>query len=443
MSMTSGSFFAYDNMDIKALYDLFLTCTGVSTDSRKIKKDEMFFALHGENFDGNIYAIQALEAGAKYAVVDDPSVVTDNCILVDDCQKQLQELATFHRKKTCPIVIAITGTNGKTTTKELLTAVLSTKYKVHATKGNLNNQLGVPLTILSAPSDTEILIVEMGASHKGDIDELCKIAYPDFGIITNIGVAHIQGFGSFEGVVETKTELYRFIADSGIMVFYDDNDHELVRQVYRSKVKNCKLSSVRNKSLQLFPVYGKATLGLMVEYGGVKQEIQTNLFGAHNLANAKAAIAIGLWFYVDINDALKAISGYVPSNNRSQVLQTKHNRLICDAYNANPSSMRKAIDAFASLEADNKMCVLGDMRELGPVSEQEHKAILQYLEDHNLKNNIFIGPEFKKVVNPQKAKVYSNTSYAIRSLKRYPIKNATLLLKGSRGIGLEKLYDYL
>ena len=426
-------------MRIGELYNLFEESAGITTDSREVSDGELFFALKGENFDGNEFAIQAVQKGALSAIVDDPSVVSDRMILVDNVLMTLQELSTYHREKLGLKVLAITGTNGKTTTKELLASVLSKKFKVHSTKGNLNNQIGVPLTILSAPRDTELMIVEMGASRPGDIEELCEIAKPDFGMITNIGKAHIAGFGDIDGVIGTKTELYRYLKSNGGSAFYNDNDKVLSDQTNSTEVKAIPLSSVNGSDLIVETVKVWPTLVLDLRYGESSSRISTNMFGDYNLDNIKSAVAIGLYFGVDFTEIVGAIESYNSSNNRSQILQTPFNTLICDAYNANPVSMRKAINSFLSVRADNKMCVLGDMLELGDSSLQEHRDILDLLDNCDLRV-ILVGELFSLASLNSGFLSFRDVSQAEQFLNKEKIRGATILLKGSRGIGLERLF---
>ncbi len=426
-------------MRIEELYNLFEESAGITTDSRKVSDGELFFALKGESFDGNKFALQAVQKGALGAIVDDPSVVTDRMILVDDVLRTLQELSTYHREKLGLKVLAITGTNGKTTTKELLASVLSKKFRVHSTKGNLNNQIGVPLTILSAPYDTELMIVEMGASRPGDIKELCEIAKPDFGTITNIGKAHIAGFGDINGVISTKTELYRYLKLNGGTVFYNDNDKVLSDQINLTDVNAITFSSINGSDLTIETVQVWPTLVLDLGYGGSSFRMSTKLFGEYNMENIKSAVAIGLYFGAGIDGIVDAIESYTPSNNRSQVLQTPSNTLICDAYNANPVSMREAIKSFLSVRADNKVCVLGDMLELGVSAIQEHKDILDLLDNCDLRV-ILIGGVFSLASSNSGFLSFKDVNDAELYLKKEKIRGATILLKGSRGIGLERLY---
>lgn len=446
-------------MTLEDLYNQYVVSSGVSTDSRTVSANQIFFALHGDNFDGNNYVGAAVSNGARLAVIDNPSVAGDKCFLVKDTLKELQSLATYHRKQISATVLAITGTNGKTTTKELVTAVLSKRYKVHATKGNLNNSIGVPLTILAAPSGTEIMIVEMGASHPGDINELCEVALPDMGLITNIGTAHIQGFGSNEGVVSTKTELYRFLEKRGSIrdlptkllndnvlcgtVLYNDLDPLLSDQIKKVNTPATRLSSPVGKEVVISALPGKLTLDIQLKYKNDIHRVKTNLFGEYNLDNVRTAIGVGLYLGVDIEDIVEAIEGYVPANNRSQLMKSETNLLVCDAYNANPSSMRRAIEAFSQLDATNKVAIIGDMRELGDVSVSEHAAVVKLLEEKHFSSVILVGEEFAKVTSDSGFLSFPDIETVSVYLSGQPINNSTILLKGSRGVGLEKLFSKL
>ena len=327
-------------MKTELLYELFKESKGIATDSRNVKKGEIFFALWGENYNGNKFAAEALEKGASYAVIDDPLFETEKTILVDDCLFELQALASHYRKELKIPVLAITGTNGKTTTKELLAAIMAKKLKVHYTKGNLNNHIGVPLTILSAPADTEMMIIEMGANHIGEIRTLCLIAKPDYGIITNIGTAHIEGFGSFEGVVKAKTELYEYLRKVNGIALYNDKNPLLAEKIFRIINRAVPFSDPTGIELIVEQMPSDLNLKVSVTYQHHTYNLNTNLFGSYNLENVKAAIAAGLFFGVEMNDIADAVENYQPANNRSQVKITRNNTLICDSYNANPTSMQ-------------------------------------------------------------------------------------------------------
>lgn len=434
----------------------------VTTDSRTLKGGEMFFALKGENFDGNEYAVKALEAGAKYAVVNagSPAVASlddDRLIKVDDTLKTLQELARWHRSMTIvngkPLtVIALTGTNGKTTTKELIREVLSAKYRVTATEGNLNNNIGVPLTLLKINSETQLAVVEMGASHPGDIKELVDIALPNYGLITNVGKAHLLGFGSFEGVMNTKGELYDYLRRTSDKVFVNVDNHYLCRMASERGLHN---DPERPDSLVI--PYG-------VEYSGSEvlpsdnehpylriaigdTVLNTNLVGAYNADNVMAALAVGQYFGVSFEEAVKAVEAYVPSNNRSQLTKTERNTLIVDAYNANPSSMAVALNNLDLVVSDCKVALLGNMLELGEDSLQLHNEVIAKALSMNLSLVCLVGPEFAncQAAHPANAALrYFATSDDLAAwLAANPLTGATILLKGSRGSRMEKVIDTL
>jgi UDP-N-acetylmuramoyl-tripeptide--D-alanyl-D-alanine ligase len=340
-------------------------------------------------------------------------------------------------------VLAITGTNGKTTTKELVSAVLSKKFKVHSTRGNLNNQIGVPLTILSAPEGTEMMVIEMGASHIGEIRTLCMIAKPDYGMITNVGTAHIEGFGSLEGVLKTKTELYEHLRKINGIALYNDRDQMLSEKIYRIVNRAVPFSDPTGVDLSVNYVPSDLNLTLHVRYQHKDYTIKTKLFGTFNIENVRAAIATGLFFGVEMNDTAAAIENYNPGNNRSQVLVTKNNTLICDSYNANPLSMKMSIESFAAIKAENKICILGDMLELGDKSEEEHIKIHKVLSDNNIKNVYLTGPIFSKVSAGFRFKTFRDVIRLKEFLKTKPVKGNHILIKGSRGMALEQIYDLL
>ena len=455
-------------MKIMQIYDKFRECGSVTTDSRTLKGGEMFFALKGENFDGNEYALKALEAGAAYAVVNAssevgtaaaegrlPSDVSERLVIVEDTLKTLQELARWHRSMTFvdgkPLtVIALTGTNGKTTTKELIREVLSVKYKVTATEGNLNNSIGVPLTLLKIDSQTRIAVVEMGASHPGDIKELVDIALPNYGLITNVGKAHLLGFGSFEGVMATKGELYDYLRRTSDMVFLNVDNPYLCRMAAE---RNLQSDPERPYSLVL--PYGVEYQGCSVlpsdadnpylrishpDYG----VISTNLVGSYNADNVMAAIAVGGRFGVSLEDAAKAIEAYVPSNNRSQMTKTGRNVLIVDAYNANPSSMDVALKNLSSVVAERKAVMLGDMLELGADSQSLHREVVEKLLVMDLSLICLVGKEFAAASAGIDGILCFETSDALAQwLKENPLDGATALIKGSRGTKMEKVIPML
>ena len=420
------------------LYNYFLQSAGVSTDTRNIYPNCIFFALKGASFDGNTFAIEALKMGAAYAVVDNNEVAQqdERCILVDNVLKALQDLARHHRRQFDIPFIGITGSNGKTTTKELIAAVLTQQYNVHYTKGNLNNHIGVPLTLLQLTKEHEIAVIEMGANHFGDIKELCEIAEPTHGIITNIGKAHLEGFLNFEGVLKTKKELYDSIKSVDGVLFYNDDDQILkdilptVRQISYGQHQG----TVKGKLEHLTPF-----VEFTYEHGAYQSTLlRTHIVGEYNFYNFLASIAIGHFFDVPFEKINAGIEGYIPTNNRSQVEKTESNTLIVDCYNANPTSMRAALNSFSKIEANDKIAILGDMRELGEESTLEHEAIIEQLTELNI-NAILVGEEFKKV-NTHFTHYDSTQSFIDNHSS---IQNQLVLLKGSRGIGLEKLIPLL
>ncbi len=439
-------------MKIPAIYKIFLKYSVITTDSRNIPKDSIFFALKGANFDGNNFAETALKSGALYAVIDNPNAyISDKTILVDDTLKTLQSLAAYHRKQLNLPIVALTGTNGKTTTKELINAVLSTQYKTQATQGNLNNHIGVPLTILSFDKSTEIGIIEMGANHPGEIEELCNIAQPNFGLITNIGKAHLEGFGSFEGVIKTKNELYQSIIQNNGTIFYN-SDNTILKKLNKG---NKTISYGKNSDSYLKGKIISAAPFLKIEietFEGLKTEINSNLIGSYNFENISAAACVGSFFNISIQNIKKAVEQYKPENNRSQIINTAHNTIILDAYNANPVSMKLSVENFLNLNYKNKIPVLGDMYELGKYSKEEHENILQILKskaitDNSVIQTIIVGKYFKEAYtdNYKKSNIihFNNTSEVETFLKNNTYKNCTFFIKGSRAVHLESLVKFI
>jgi UDP-N-acetylmuramoyl-tripeptide--D-alanyl-D-alanine ligase len=425
------------------LYSLFKESKGISTDTRTIKKGEMFFALWGNLYNGNLYATDALKKGASVAVVDDPLYETDKTILVDDCLFELQALAAHHRKELNIPVLAITGTNGKTTTKELIAAIMAKKLKVHYTKGNLNNHIGVPLTILSAPEESEMMIIEMGANHIGEIRTLCLIAKPGYGIITNVGTSHIEGFGSFEGVVKAKTELFEYLKKVNGIALYNDKNQLLTEKIYKYVNRAVPYSDPTGTILIVEELPSEMYLKLTAEYQHKTYTINTKLFGRYNIENIKAVIATGLFLGVDISDIVDAIEKYIPGNNRSQIKVTSNNTIICDSYNANPNSMSKALESFGEINADKKLFILGDMLELGEKAPAEHLNILKELKTHGVKDAFLVGPVFSSNAKEFGYKFFPDVDSLKDYIKSKPVKGCHILVKGSRGIGLERIYDIL
>lgn len=428
---------------MQELYDLFLNSSGVCTDSRNVKNGNVFFALKGVSFDGNKFALKAIESGAFIAVVDDPKLKNaDKCFFVDDVLIALTEIAKIHRANLkCP-VLAITGSNGKTTTKELVASVLSRKFNLNFTKGNYNNHIGVPLTILDTPLNAEFLIVEMGANHIGEIDFLCKIANPDYGIITNIGKAHLEGFGSPHGVFVAKTELYKHIANFGKGLIVNANDKLLM-----SATDNNVLCSYGSSDANVIGQISKLNpyLHLNCNIDNNSFQIETNLFGSYNANNVLVALAVGKYFGVPENEMKLAIQDYVPTNNRSQTINTaKKNSIILDAYNANPSSMKLALQDFANVESDKKLAIVGSMFELGEYSKEEHLAIIKLIKELNLENTLFFGNEFFEFSsNFPEFPFFNVQEDIVNHLLKMDYHNCYIIIKGSRGVALEKLVEYL
>jgi len=439
-------------MTTKDIYQFFIQHPVISTDTRKIAADSLFFALKGDKFDANTFAEQAIAAGAAYAIIDNPTYqLGDQYILVEDVLTALQDLARYHRKQLTIPVIGLTGTNGKTTTKELINAVLSQKFKTLATQGNLNNHIGVPLTILGIDRTHEIAVIEMGANHQKEIALLSSIAQPSHGLITNIGKAHLEGFGGVEGIKKGKGELYDFLkADEGIVFVNGDDAVLMAMQKARSLDKLELYGTSNNKDNSIIGKLTENSPLLSLEWtnklSGENYLVKTQLTGAYNLDNILAAICIGVYFELEADEINAGISGYQPQNNRSQIKQTETNTLICDYYNANPSSMQVAIENIGKLQADRKVLILGDMFELGDESPAEHAAIIKKALDTDVAERIFIGKEFAKQESRAQnqesgVKFYHTAEEAIEGLKEHPIKNSTILIKGSRGMALERLVN--
>ena len=428
-------------MLIKTLYQIYKTHPTITTDSRKCTPGSIFFALKGENFNGNQFATQALKDGCSYAIVDEADYVTDDkrIRLLDNCLSTLQALAHYHRKALGLPIIGITGTNGKTTTKELTAACLAQKFNVLATEGNLNNHIGVPLTLLKLTPSHEIAIIEMGASHPGDIKELVEIAEPNYGIITNVGKAHLQGFGSFEGVLQTKCEMYDFIrAHKGHIFIQHEN---LYLQPQSNGIEKTEYGISENLFISGSIIDCSPFLFFEMKHNNISIKIQTQLIGSYNLTNALAAAAIAVYFGVKPNKIKDAIETYIPQNKRSQLQKTKYNTLIIDAYNANPTSMGAALDNFVQIKANHKAVILGNMGELGIESENEHRKIIGRLQEANFDKVLLSGNEFCKIDN--NFECFSSTNNLIEELKKNPLKGYTILIKGSRSTQLERCIEWL
>ncbi len=432
-------------MTIAQLYQIYLKHPQICTDTRKITNGCMFFALKGDNFNGNTFAQQAIAMGASYAVIDE-AVFNESelCILVDNVLITLQQLATYHRQQLNIPVIGLTGSNGKTTTKELINAVLSQKFKTSATVGNLNNHIGVPLTLLALKPETQVAIIEMGANHQKEIELLSNICQPNFGLITNVGKAHLEGFGGFEGVKKGKGELYTFLENTKATLFINQDNAHLLEMMGDKKFKQTITYGTNpNNFLYGTLIENNPFLGIKWQRGGIVSEVKSHLTGSYNFENILVAIAIGLKFGLTVDEINDGIEGYNPQNNRSQISKTAKNTIICDYYNANPTSMLAAIKNLSELKADNKVLILGDMFELGNDAEIEHQTIVLEALQHNFSQIFFIGELFCKISQSAKAKFFANTLEALNYLKEQPLQNALVLLKGSRGMKLESLLDSL
>lgn len=423
-------------MNLTELYSRFLECGTVTTDSRNCPEGSMFIALKGETFNGNAFAEQALAKGCRYAVVDEAEYAGERCILVDDCLKTLQQLANYHRKQLKTPVIGITGTNGKTTTKELVSSVLGKKYNILFTQGNLNNHIGVPMTLLRLTKVHQMAVVEMGANHPGEINTLVHIAEPDYGLITNVGKAHLLGFGSFEGVIKTKGELYDYLREKGNATVFIQNENPYLNGIAHG------LNCIRYGQTPGLFISGKLTscspfLAFEWTSGEHTHQVQTRLIGSYNLDNALAAIAVGTYFGVAAEDICQALSEYTPQNNRSQLVDTGHNQLIVDAYNANPTSMTAALENFRQIKANPKMVILGDMRELGEASLIEHQKIIRLLDEYRFERVLLVGPEFAKATSAYEH--FNNVDEVKKALEQNKPEGFTILIKGSNSLKLSLL----
>tara|TARA_B110000305_G_scaffold69408_1_gene77945 strand:- start:1218 stop:2501 length:1284 start_codon:yes stop_codon:yes gene_type:complete len=427
-------------MNIQKIHKLFLINNSVSIDTRNIKANDIFFAIKGLNFDGNKFANQAIKNGASLVVSDDLEIskISDKIIYVNDTIKTLQELANFHRKFINTKIIAITGSNGKTTSKELMLNVLSKHYKTIATKGNLNNHLGVPLTILSMSKETQIGIVEMGANHLKEIDFLCEIAEPDFGYITNFGNAHLEGFKSLDGVIKGKSELYDYLRINNKLIFYNSENKKQSNLINSytntfsygfSTNSNCVINN--SNSLNTVDVEYKNKL------------IKSTIYGGYNFENICIAIAVGEYFDVGFEQIKKGIESYLPENNRSQITITDSNTVVLDAYNANPTSMKLAIESFCKTSYTNKMIIVGDMFELGKDSNKYHQEITDSLESISDTKIYIVGKDFSKTNHSKKIKSFPSTEELINNISKLNISNYSILIKGSRAMQLEKIVELI
>ncbi|EAR00882.1 UDP-N-acetylmuramoyl-tripeptide--D-alanyl-D-alanine ligase [Maribacter sp. HTCC2170] len=425
-------------MNIEQLHQIFLQFPLVCTDTRKIKINCLFFALKGDNFNGNEYADEALKKGASYSIVDEEKYATsDKTILVKDVLQTLQKLATFHRNFYSAKVIGLTGSNGKTTTKELVNAVLSSKYKTIATIGNLNNHIGVPLTLLTIKEDTEIAIVEMGANHQKEIEFLCSLAQPDYGYITNFGKAHLEGFGSVEGVIEGKSELYDYLLANQKSIFLNADD-PIQHKKLGHYIKKYGFTTAKKEYFKIKFLISDPYVSLSVE----DIEINSKLIGNYNFTNCCAAVLMGKYFNVELNDIKTAIESYIPQNNRSQIIESNGTRIILDAYNANPTSMKVALENFNSLSGEPKIAFLGDMFELGATSNEEHQNIADLTSSLDISEVFLVGDNFYRTKTPlKKFKNYEALALYLADVE-LP-SNSTILIKGSRGMALERLLELL
>lgn len=426
-------------MEIEELYNRFTECNGLTTDSRHCPEGSMFLALKGETFNGNAFAAQSLAQGCRYAVVDEPQYVSPEnprIILVDNCLDTLQKLANYHRRRLGTCMIGVTGTNGKTTTKELIATVLGEKFKVLYTQGNFNNHIGVPLTLLRLKPEHEMAVIEMGANHPGEIKTLVHIAEPDYGIITNVGKAHLQGFGSFEGVIRTKGELYDFLREKGNSTIFIQNENPYLNKIATG------LTCVRYGQTPGLDVTGKVVscspfLRFSWTAEGASHEVQTHLIGSYNLDNALAAVTIGRYFGVEDAKICHALSSYVPQNNRSQLVHTASNTLIVDAYNANPTSMMAALENFRQMEAAHKVAILGDMKELGEGSHEEHQKVVDFLKECGFERVMLVGPEFGGTSSSFEH--YKDVKEVEALLAAHPLQECCVLVKGSNSMKLSEL----
>ncbi len=413
----------------------------LTTSSKEVVKDCIFVALKGEHFNGNEFAKQAKQQGAALCVVDDINYypIKDNkgYLLVDDSERFLQRFANYYRRTLNIPIIAISGTNGKTTTKELLHDVLSKKYITSATIGNLNNQLGVPLTLLKISPQTQVAIVEMGASHLGDIDLLCNIAEPDFALLTNIGTAHIEGFGSIDGVIQTKTELFRYVSSKFGVCFINKDDANILKH---KPLKSFTYSLLTHADIQARICNNNSFLA-SIDYNG--RQIHSNLVGNYNCYNMLAALSVGLFFGIAMEDIIDAIESYKPTNNRSQIKKTQHNTLIMDCYNANPSSCQAALKTFETIDFKDKRVFIGSMKELGNQSEVEHEHIANIIKSMNVQQAIFVGQEYKPFAQGDNIYWFEDSQKAKTFLEHNPIMNSCILIKGSRATKMEILADVL
>jgi UDP-N-acetylmuramoyl-tripeptide--D-alanyl-D-alanine ligase len=424
-------------MTIEALHQLFLKFRKIATDTRKIEENSIFFALKGANFNGNAFAREALGKGAAYVIVDEPEYKTsDRTILVDNALECLQKLATFHRTHSHAQIIALTGSNGKTTTKELIHAVLSSKYRTIATQGNLNNHIGVALTLLRIEEDTEMAVVEMGANHQKEIEFLCRIAQPDFGYITNFGKAHLEGFGGVEGVIKGKSEMFEYLTGHDKTVFMNADD-PIQLQKLGPYVHKVGFSGQNQQYYQIKFLGARPFVQLEVE----GTAIQTQLMGHYNFSNCCAAVLMGKYFEVPLQAIKTALEHYEPKNNRSQIISKNGHHIVLDAYNANPTSMNAALDSFENLDAVHKMVILGDMFELGESAKKEHQEIADRVAQLHFHKSYLVGENF--YASDSELPKFRNFDALAAHLGKHPLEKGTVLIKGSRGMALERVLEFL
>jgi UDP-N-acetylmuramoyl-tripeptide--D-alanyl-D-alanine ligase len=434
-------------MSIEEIYQLFCRFPAISTDTRKPVRDSIFFALRGDKFDGNAFVLSALQNGAAYAVSDDNTIPGDpHIILVDNTLTTLQQLAAFHRSNLKSVVIAITGSNGKTTTKELITKVLSSRFLVYSTEANLNNHIGVPLTVLKIKGSDQFGIVEIGANHAGEIAALCRIARPDFGLITNIGRAHLEGFGSVEGVKKAKKELYEYLKEAHGKVFVNCGNPVLMEMLSGFPGEIIKYGNCEGTVLGGIAIKADPFLSLSISPAGQQDKrvtVKTRIPGNFNTENILAALGVGYYFGIDLKEMINNVMKYVPGNLRAQIMKTNRNTLFVDAYNANPTSMQAAISNFMNSPGKNKILIIGEMAELGDATEPEHRNLLSELAELDAERIFLVGNSFYNYTVPDEFMRFSNTQELSEWLKENPIKNANIMLKGSRIAGLEKLIPHL
>lgn len=427
-------------MSIQEIYSKFLESTGISIDSRSISKGNIFFAIKGEHFDGNTYAVKAIELGASYSFVSDSSLINDKIIYVQDTLKCLQALSTYHRNTIGIPVLALTGSNGKTTTKELIAHVLSKKYSLQYTSGNLNNHLGVPLTLLSFSENTELGIVEMGANHVGEIAELCEIAQPDFGLITNIGKAHIGEFGGFENIIIAKTEMYQFLIKNHGLIFYNKED-KILSPLAENSEKRIAFSTSFENGMSLSVEKIEPEIDLELKFTDGKDiKFHVGLSGKHNVENIKVAIAVGLYFGLSGDEIAFQLSTFKAPNNRSQWLETSRNQIFLDAYNANPSSIKSVIEYFSQLSSKRKLLIIGDMHELGLYTDEEHLNVYNQLVESKMEFYL-IGQNFKKIAIDDR--IFLSKEAMLNEVDFKMFTDYKILLKASRGLKLETLKDFI